>query len=496
MQHISKRFGNLRANDGVNFSVQQGEIHALVGENGAGKSTLMNILYGIHQPDEGSILLNENLVKLETPARAISFGIGMVHQHFMLIPSLTVTENIILGNELTSMLGFINSSEAERTIEQLSDRYRLPVNPRARVESLSVGQQQRVELLKLLYRNAEILILDEPTPVLTPQEVEELFHTLNNFKSMGKTVILITHKLSEVMAISNSVTVMRRGKVVTRVDTVSTSQIELARLMVGHDVEFRTVKTSPPSSMPVLVVEGVSAQSDRHLPAVRNLSLSIAGGEILGIAAIEGNGQSELIQVITGLRKPTAGKVVIKGQEYLSSRHHPPVSHIPEDRGKQGLVLDFTISENLILGRHQEKNFSGLFRLFNEKVESNAKQLIQVYDIRPPTKHLRVRNLSGGNQQKVIIARELSKNAPVIVANHPTRGLDIWAIEFVHSSLLRERTNGKAILLVSSDLEELLKLSDRIAVMYEGEIVTIVEAKNTTERELGIYMTGAVKRGA
>ena len=493
MRQIYKRFGSMLANDGVDFSVVKGEIHALVGENGAGKSTLMNILYGVHRPDQGTIHVGEKLVSVESPAKAISLGIGMVHQHFMLFPTLSVTENIILGKEPTTRLGTLNLREAEKTMAELSSQYRLLVDPIVKVDSLSIGQQQRVELLKLLYRNADILILDEPTPVLTPQEIEDLFQTLRNFKALGKTVILITHKLSEVMTISDSVTVMRRGMVITRVETASTNQVELARFMVGRDVDNHATRLSPPSSEHVLVAENVSALSDRRLRTLKNVSFSIRRGEIFGIAAVEGNGQSELVEVITGLRRPTEGKVTINGQDYSSSPTRFPVSHIPEDRARQGLVLDFTLTENMILGRQFEKQFSGTFKLAIDRIEMNAEELIGAYDIRPPNKDHKARQLSGGNQQKVVIARELSKNAALIVASQPTRGLDIGAIEFVHTSLMNERNKGKAILLVSSDLEELLKLCDRIAVMYEGEIVLIVDAAKTTERALGAFMTGATR---
>jgi len=494
MKHITKRFGGLKANDEIDFSVEAGKIHALVGENGAGKSTLMNILYGMYQPDHGDILINEKKEIIHTPAKAISIGIGMVHQHFMLIPPLTVTENIILGKEPLSKFRALDIKRAEQSIQKLSDTYSLKIDPKAKVESLSVGIQQRVEILKVLYRNADILILDEPTPVLTPQEIEELFITLKNLTMQGKTVILITHKLSEVMNISDTVTILRHGKSVASVKTKETNKEELARLMVGKEIESQIHKTKVPQQEQVLIVENLTASNSRNLPAIQNLTFSIAKGEILGIAAVEGNGQSELVEVLTGLRKKISGKIIIDGIELKYLSYKNLVAHIPEDRLKRGLVLDFRLDENLILGRQRENIFYSKMLLSKTKIDTYAESMIQQFDIRPPEIYQNARNFSGGNQQKAVIARELSKDAPVIVASQPTRGLDIGATKFVHDSLLAERNKGKAILLVASDLEELLQISDRIAVMYEGEIVTILNAQETSEQELGLFMTGTKRK--
>ncbi|HUL44452.1 MAG TPA: ABC transporter ATP-binding protein [Bacteroidota bacterium] len=490
MQHITKHFGHVLANHDVDFHVSEGEIHALVGENGAGKSTLMHILYGLYQPDSGSIAIREHSVSIPSPSQAIGLGIGMVHQHFMLIPPLTVLENIILGNEPVTGVGILDLAHAEEQIKTLLERYHVDVDLHARIETLSVGIQQRVEILKLLYRNANILILDEPTPVLTPQETDALFETLHGLQAQGKTIILITHKLHEVMAISNSVTVMRRGKVIATCPTTQTSHTELSRQMVGHELALLPPLSGEPSHEPGLVLEGISALNDRHLPALRDVSLSIAKGEILGIAAVEGNGQSELVEVITGIRKPTEGRIIIDGINASSADQMPPISHIPEDRQKRGLVLDFTLKENLLLGRQHENAFHGMLLFHDRSVEKFAETTLRTFDVRPPDSRRRCRNLSGGNQQKVVIGREMTKDSHLIVAAHPTRGLDIGAIDFVHRTLLKERSRGKSILLVSSDLDELMTLSDRIEVMFGGRIVLTRKTRETTLRELGQYMTG------
>ncbi|MBI4548708.1 MAG: ABC transporter ATP-binding protein [Ignavibacteriae bacterium] len=496
MHNITKRFGIIKANDAVDFSVDKGEIHALVGENGAGKTTLMKILYGMYQPNEGKIFINNRQETVSSPAIAIAKGIGMVHQHFMLIPTLTVTENIVLGNEPTLRFDLIDLRRAQQELQKLTETYHLIVDLQAKVETLSVGMQQRVEILKMLYRNADILILDEPTAVLTPQEVEELFNTLSHFKNQCKTIILITHKLSEVMAISDRVTVMRHGQVVACVETKLTNQVELARMMVGKEMEGVIVGGNPFISHPVVVVEQLAAMNDKKLSALHDVSFTISEGEILGIAAIEGNGQAELVQVIAGLRKIAQGSIKVNNQVLNDSNRRTLIAHIPEDRTHRGLVLDFTVAENLILGRHYEPQYSKRFLFHQQTIVQFAETMIQEHDIRPRDKDLVMRHLSGGNQQKTIVARELSKNAPVIIAHQPTRGLDIGATEFVHTALLSERDHGKAILLVSSDLTELLTLADRIAVMYEGHIVTVLNAKDTSERELGMYMTGVIKKVA
>jgi len=496
MRHITKQFGTLKANDSASLRVSPGEIHALVGENGAGKSTLMKILYGMHKPDEGEIFISGKKVSIDSPAHAIQLGIGMVHQHFMLIPPLSVAENIILGKEPTSLLSFIDRRRAEKLINELSDSYHLQIEPGAKIRELSVGLQQRVEILKILYRKAEILILDEPTPVLTPQEIEELFSTLKNMKNQGKTVILITHKLSEVMEISDNVTVMRHGKVISSLETKSTTKTELSKMMVGRESGTPTEKSASTSGQPLLLVENISCSSDRHVRALKCVSFKIQEGEIFGIAGVEGNGQSELVEALTGLRKIDSGKIELCGIPLTDRRALAFVAHIPEDRIKRGLVLDLSLAENLLLGRQREKILSGKFGLSRKTLDKYAGSAITKYDVRPPNPDARVRSLSGGNQQKLIIAREFSKDAKLIVASQPTRGLDIGAIEFVHNALLSERNKGKAVLLVSSDLEELLALSDRIAVVYEGEIAAVFNSSETNERQIGLYMTGASRQTA
>lgn len=494
MRNITKQFGSLKANDGVALSVVEGEIHALVGENGAGKSTLMNILYGMYRPDAGQVLIHGQEHAIETASKAISLGLGMVHQHFMLIPPFTAAENIILGKEPAKSLGRIDYQGAQEDLRKLSETFRLTVDLSAKVESFSVGQQQRVEILKILYRHANILILDEPTAVLTPQEVDELFETLRNLKKQGKTVILIAHKLSEVMAISDRVTVMRKGKVVGQLDTATTTQMDIARLMVGRDIEFHLSAQSLPGTEPILEVRGLSALNDRHVEALRSISVEVHAREVLGIAAVEGNGQLELVQCVTGQRTPTSGSVRLHGVEISRTSHQRHVAHIPEDRIKSGIVLSLSIPENLILGRQSESEFSNPVSLHRSHIHHYAEVKMAEFDIRASSSRQQIGRLSGGNQQKVVIARELSKDARLLVANHPTRGLDIGAIEFVHKALIGEREKGKGILLVSADLTELLTLSDRIVVMFQGEIVAMFGARETSERELGAYMTGAQRK--
>jgi len=503
MQDITKYFGSMKANDRVNLEVEKGEIHALVGENGAGKSTLMKILYGIHAPESGSIFINEQKQTVRSPAKAISCGIGMVHQHFMLISPLTVAENIILGREPTRIGQILDTAQAEEEVNQLSRAYHFNIDPRERIENLSVGLQQRVEILKVLYRNADILILDEPTAVLTPHEIEELFAILRRMREQQKTVVFITHKLAEVMTISDRVTVMRRGKVVGHMATGSTTKDQIARMMVGQEVEqsiscpgrqIAKASEPPDTGEPVLSIENLSALNDKRLPALRNITLSIFKGEVLGIAAVEGNGQSELVQVLTGLRRATGGAVTIGGSDI--PRHKISIAHIPEDRHKHGLVLDFTIAENFLLGRQSEPAYSSFFKLRARSIDAYTERMIAQFDIRTTDEKQTARELSGGNQQKIVIAREISKNAPLIVVSQPTRGLDINATRFVHQTLLSERSKGKAILLVSSDLSELLSNSDRIAVMFQGEIVITLNAQETSERELGLYMTGAKRKAS
>jgi ABC-type uncharacterized transport system ATPase subunit len=496
MHHVSKQFPLVIANDDVTFSVQKGEIHALVGENGAGKSTLMNILYGLFHADSGTITVKGKNVHFLGPGDAIAHGIGMVHQHFMLIPPLTVAENVVLGHE-PSRKGFVDTVKANKIVQALSDQYKLKVDPAAKVETLSVGIEQRIEIIKVLYRGAEIMILDEPTAVLTPQEVDELFEILRALKEQGKTIIFITHKLREVMAVSDTVTVMRRGKVVGTVATKNTTRQEIATMMVGRQVLFRVERTPAAPGEIVLEVKDLSALNNKNLPALRDISFSVREGEILGIAGVEGNGQTELAEVLTGLRKAQSGTVELNGQVITNCsprviREHG-TGHIPEDRQRRGLVLNFTVAQNMVLGIHYRPPFVrdlGLDVINFGPIREKAQRLLQEFDIRPADQENLAGNLSGGNQQKVIVAREFDQNPKLLIAAQPTRGIDVGSIEFIHQRLLQARSKGKAVLLISADLEEILSISDRIAVMYEGRVVGTLDPAEATEERLGLMMTG------
>lgn len=493
MKGIGKSFPGVRANDNINLTVNQGEIHVLLGENGAGKSTLMNILYGLYSPDEGEIYVKGKPVKINNPNVAISLGIGMVHQHFMLVPPFTVTENIILG--LEPKLGLkLDMGKAIKDVNELSKKYELHVDANAKIQDITVGMQQRVEILKMLYRGAEILILDEPTAVLTPQEIQELGVILKSLVSQGKSIILITHKLKEVMAMSDIVTIIRRGKVVDTVRTSQTNIEELAEKMVGRKVSFTIDKNEAKIGAPVLQVKGIKALDNRGLEAVKGVNFEVRSGEILGIAGVDGNGQNELVQAITGLRKASGGDIIVKDKNITNKSTKEiidcGVGYIPEDRQKRGLVLDFSVSENSILGSHKSIKYKNKLGLDYRKIREHARNLIKLYDIRTPNEKVSAKSLSGGNQQKLIIAREFDREPSLLIASQPTRGLDVGAIEFVHKRLIEQRDKGKAVLLVSLELDEIMGLSDRIAVMYDGKIVDIVEAKGTTELELGIMMAG------
>ena len=503
MRDIYKAWPGVVASDHVNLAVRKGEIHALVGENGAGKSTLMNILYGLVHPDSGEILINGKVTQINGPRDAIRLGIGMVHQHFMLIPPLTVAENIVLGNEPGGLASPYDARKARADIIALAKTYSLPIDPDERVEKLSVGQQQRVEILKTLYRGADILVMDEPTGVLTPQETDELFSVLKDLVRQGKTIIFITHKLREVLDITDSITVLRRGKNVGELITRETNQREIARMMVGREVLLRVDKTEAHPGPVVLHIEDLHAQSDRGLEILHGVSLEVRSGEILGIAGVEGNGQSELIEVLTGMRKATAGKITItevKNGQVGQTRDVTAadasqirtlgLAHIPEDRRESGLVLAESIEDNSILGRQRWTRFSWRrIVLLLTQIARWATKLISDFDVRTPSATVPIKTLSGGNQQKLIIARELSANPVVLVAAQPTRGVDIGAIEFIHRQLIEQRDAGKAVLLVSAELDEIRSLSDRIAVMYEGRVVDIVSPE-ATEEQLGILMTG------
>ncbi len=492
--NITKRFARTVANDNVTLKVSAGTIHALVGENGAGKTTLMETLYGLYQPDGGEIRIHEKKVSIRSPHDSISLGIGMVHQHFMLVPPLTAIENIVLGAEETKN-ALLDLKRATAELSELSSRFALTVPLDEKVENLGVGIQQRVEILKAIYRKADILVLDEPTAVLTPQESVQLFRILSELKAEGKTIVLITHKLNEVMSISDHVSVMRRGKIVGEVETASTSPQDLAQMMVGRPVLLRVEKETRQPGNPVLVVNGLSHVDRRGITVLKNVSLEVSSGEILGIAGVEGNGQSQLVECIAGLIKPSSGSITIDGIQIVGLNAREVfargLAHVPEDRLKRGLVVDMDIKENLILGMHTQARFSSRLALRRKAIKENAELLITKYDVRPMNSEALTRGLSGGNQQKVIIARELSRAAQLIVASQPTRGVDIGGIEFIHRTLVQARDSGKAILLVSADLNEILSLSDRIAVMYNGEIVRIFPDNRIEESELGMYMTGS-----
>lgn len=493
MRGITKRFPGIVANDNISLSVGKGEIHALLGENGAGKSTLMNILFGLYQPDEGEILINEKPVKITSPNVANELGIGMVHQHFMLVEKFTVTENIVLGNEPKNGLQ-IDIQKAVQAVEQLSNQYGLKVDPHAKIEDISVGMQQRVEILKTLYRGADILIFDEPTAVLTPQEIHELIEIMQNLVKEGKTIILITHKLKEIMAVCDAVTIIRRGKVIDSVLVKDTNPDDLAAKMVGREVSFRVDKKDAQPKGTILKIENVTAMGSRGVPALNNISLEVRAGEILGIAGVDGNGQSELIEVLTGLRKATSGRILLNGKDITNQTpreiSESGLSHIPEDRHKRGLVLDFTMSENMVLETYFHPTFNKNGFLDYGAIDKYAAKLIEEFDVRTPSIHTPARALSGGNQQKAIIAREVDKNPDLLIAAQPTRGLDVGAIEFIHRRLVEQRDKGKAVLLLSLELDEVINVSDRIAVIYEGQIVGIVDAKSTSEQELGLMMSG------
>jgi ABC-type uncharacterized transport system ATPase subunit len=498
MRGIVKRFPGVLANDHVDLSVRAGEIHALVGENGAGKSTLMNILYGLIHPDAGEILINGKPVHMTGPRDAISLGIGMVHQHFMLIPVFSVGENVMLGREPVAAYDFYDHARARKAITDLTKRYGLSLNPDARMGDLPVGLQQRAEIVKVLYRGASILILDEPTGVLTPQESKELFKVLRDLvKNGGKTIIFISHKLNEVLEISDGITVMRRGKVVGHLVTKDTNEEEIATMMVGRAVLLRVDKKPAKPGKVVMRVENVTASSDQGVPALKGISLELREGEILGIAGVEGNGQSELMEVLAGTRKTTGGHVLLGERDITTydarTEREAGVAFIPEDRRGTGLVLSFSIAENSILGRERSPRFSWreiVLRLV--AIRDWARRLVKEYDVRTPSIDVAARNLSGGNQQKVIVAREMGSKPKVLLASQPTRGVDIGAIEFIHRRIVQERDEGTAVLLISAELDEVRSLSDRIAVMYEGRIVSI-EGPDTPEERLGLLMTGGGK---
>ena len=499
MRGITKRFPGIVADDHVDFDLRRGEVHALLGENGAGKSTLMNILYGLYKPDEGQILVGGKQVSFGSAKDAIRHGIGMVHQHFMLIPVMTVTENIVLATEPTAGGVFLDYDAAVRRVRELSTQFGLAVNPQARVENISVGQEQRVEILKALYRGADILILDEPTAVLTPQEAGELFAIINSLKAEGKSIIFISHKLNEVLEIADRITVLRRGKKIDTVPAAGATEQGLAKMMVGRDVLLRVEKSAAEVGDILLDVDDLHVDDDRGLPAVRGVSLQVRAGEIVGIAGVDGNGQTELVEAITGLRRPKSGRVVVGGREirHTSARKmlDAGVGHIPQDRQRLGLVLEFTIAENIALHDYNAPPESKWGWLFPRRLVARARELIGEFDVRGGGPNTRAGALSGGNQQKLVAAREVARDPKVLVAAQPTRGLDVGAIEYLHRRLVQERDEGRAILLVSLELDEILSLSDRILVVYEGRIVGEHGAE-ASEEEIGLEMLGGRSREA
>jgi general nucleoside transport system ATP-binding protein len=497
LRAITKRFPGVLANDNVDFDLRRGEVHALLGENGAGKSTLMNILYGLYTPDEGEILLNGKQIEVGSTKASIEHGIGMVHQHFMLIPVMTVAENIVLATEPRTAGVLLDYDAASRRVREISERYGLAVNPSARVDRITVGQQQRVEILKALYRGAEILILDEPTAVLTPQEAQELFEILRSLKSQGKSIVFISHKLNEVLDIADRITVVRRGVVVDTIPAAGATEEGLARMMVGREVLLRVDKTPASPGEPLLEVEDLHVIDDRGLEMVRGVSFQVRAGEIVGLAGVDANGQSELIDAIAGLRAVRSGRIVVDGVDVSHANARTAidegVGHIPEDRHRRGLVLPFSLTENLALHEYRKAPNSRLGFLNPRVMLARARRLLDEFDVRGGTPTTPAFSLSGGNQQKVVLAREIDANPKVLIAAQPTRGLDVGAIEFVHRRLVEQRDSGRAVLLVSLELEEILSLSDRILVIYEGEIVGEFPP-TATEEELGFAMTGG-RRG-
>lgn len=493
MRDITKVFGGFVANDKINLHLRKGEIHALLGENGAGKSTLMNMLAGLLEPTSGEIAVNGQVVNLDSPSKAASLGIGMVHQHFMLVEAFTVAENIILGSELTKN-GVLDIAGASKEIKALSECYGLAVDPSAKVADISVGAQQRVEILKTLYRGADILIFDEPTAVLTPSEIDELMAIMKNLVKEGKSIILITHKFDEIRAVSDRVTVIRRGKSIETVEIAGATNADLAEMMVGRSVSFKTEKQASKPKEVVLSIKDLVVNENRGVPAVKNLSLDVRAGEIVGIAGIDGNGQSELIQAITGLRKVESGSIELKGDSIVGL--HPrqitelSVGHVPEDRHRDGLILEMMISENIALQTYYKEPHSKNGILNYSNITSYAKKLMEEFDVRAASELVPAAALSGGNQQKAIIAREIDRDPDLLIVSQPTRGLDVGAIEYIHKRLIEERDNGKAVLVVSFELDEILNVSDRIAVIHDGKIQGIVSPETTNKQGLGVLMAG------
>ena len=498
MLNIRKEFPGIVANDNITLQLKKGEIHALLGENGAGKSTLMGMLFGMYLPDKGTIKVKGKEVKISNPNIANDLGIGMVHQHFKLVENFTVTENIILGSEPKKFLT-VDIKKAANRIAELSKTYGLNVDPYAKIEDISVGMQQRVEILKMLYRNAEVLIFDEPTAVLTPQEIQDLIQIMKSLIKEGKSIILITHKLKEIKAAADRCTVIRRGKYIGTVDVKSTTEAEMAKMMVGRQVSFKVEKQEAKPKEEVLKVENLSVKNNKKVLGLKNFSLSVRKGEIVGIAGVEGNGQTELVEAITGMRPVEEGKIVFNGKDITNSsireRIDLGIAHIPEDRHKRGLILDYTVENNMVLKAYKNEPFSKNGLINMEKITEYSDEIIENFDVRSGEGGKSIaRSLSGGNQQKAIIGREVASDPDLLIAVQPTRGLDVGSIEYIHKRLVEQRDNGKAVLLVSLELDEILNVSDRIAVVNNGELVGIVKADETNENEVGLLMAG-IKRG-
>jgi simple sugar transport system ATP-binding protein len=492
---ITKQFPGVLANDQIDLTLYDGEILALLGENGAGKSTLMNILYGLYQQDEGELWVKGKQVNLGNPGDAIDQGIGMVHQHFQLVPVMTVAENVILGQEITRFAGNLDLREANRRVRALSEQYGLAVDPTADVEDLPVGIQQRVEIIKALYRQADILILDEPTAVLTPQESNELFRIMHDLTDQGVSIIFITHKLKEVLAVADRVAVLRNGRMVGTTYPKEATEASLAELMVGRNVILTVDKEENEPGEVVLQIDDLVVKDDRDHLAVRNLSLEVRAGEILGVAGVQGNGQRELVEALTGLRPVVSGQVSIAGAVATSASPRAvtelDVAHIPEDREKHGLVMGYSIADNLVLNRYYRRPYSHGMVLDRHEIEENGERLVKQYDVRTPSIYTHASSLSGGNKQKVIVAREFSRPVKLLIANQPTRGIDVGSIEFIHKQIVQQRDNGVAVLLVSAELDEILSLADRIAVMYEGHIVKTMPREEATREQIGLLMAGS-----
>ena len=499
LEGITKQFPGVLANDRVSLSVESGEILALLGENGAGKSTLMNVLYGLYTADAGEIRIDGEVQDFDSPHDAIDAGIGMVHQHFMLVPVFSVVENVVLGDEPVSGAGILNLREGKTRLKEISEQYGLAVDPDAIIEDLPVGLQQRVEIIKVLFREAQFLVLDEPTAVLTPQEVDDLFGILRGLRDSGKGIIFITHKLHEVLEIADRISVLRRGRIVGTTLPNETNEQQLAEMMVGRPVDLVVDKTPATPQEPVLRVTDLTVLDDRAQPAVDGVSLDVRGGEIVGVAGVQGNGQTELVEALTGLRQVFQGTIEIAGEDCTTKtprwRHRHGVAHVPEDRQRMGLVLPFSVAENMVLDSYYSDEFSNGVAMRWDDVDEAAEGLVERFDVRTPSIAVPASTLSGGNQQKVIVAREFSRDVRLIIASQPTRGLDVGSIEYIHAQMVEQRDRGAAVLVVSTELDEVLALSDRIAVMFDGRIVAMLDPAKTDASEIGLYMAGGSSNG-